>query len=254
FNLSGPVVTFTNNGTLRLKRSETTVALPATAIGGTVVYYGNGGGTISGLKAGNSYTNLSFTSAAGAMVYQLGAGLAVTGTLTTSSNDTLTSTVYGLTVGGTTTVNGTLNGGSATDSFAAVTGTGTFNASTGSTTMSGNLSVTNFNHDNGSMTFSGGSDGIYTFYNLTISGAVTASGAWTILNNLTIGVTGSLSVGASTITIGVNWTNNAGVGGLTGTSQVSFNTGAGYTAHAISGNTNFYDLMIDASAAPGQVT
>src|SRR5208337_1549801 len=131
FNLSGPVVTFTNNGTLRLKGSETTVALPATAIGGTVVYYGNGGGTISGLKAGNSYTNLSFTSAAGAMVYQLTVALAVTGTLTTSSNDTLSALSFGLTVGGTTTVNGTLNGGGGTDSFAAVSGTGTFNASTG---------------------------------------------------------------------------------------------------------------------------
>src|SRR5208283_337895 len=89
FNLSGPVVTFTNNGTLRLKGSETTVALPGTAIGGTVIYYGNGGGTISGLKAGNSYTNLSFTSASGAMVYQLTAGLGVSGTLTISANDTL---------------------------------------------------------------------------------------------------------------------------------------------------------------------
>src|SRR5208283_5191724 len=108
FNLSGPVVTFTNNGTLRLKGSETTVALPATAIGGTVVYYGNGGGTISGLKAGNSYTNLSFTSAGGAIVYQLGLALAVTGTLSISANDTLTCTMYGLTVGGTTTVSGTL--------------------------------------------------------------------------------------------------------------------------------------------------
>src|SRR5208283_4819395 len=102
FNLSGPVVTFTNNGTLRLKGSETTVALPATAIGGTVVYYGNGGGTISGLKAGNSYSNLSFTSAAGVMVYQLTVALAVTGTLTTSSNDTLSALSFGLTVGGTT--------------------------------------------------------------------------------------------------------------------------------------------------------
>ena len=71
--------TFANNGTLKLKGSEATVSLPGGTIPGTVLYYGNGAGTITGLKAGNSYTNLSFVSAGGAVVYQLATTLSVGG-------------------------------------------------------------------------------------------------------------------------------------------------------------------------------
>ena len=109
-------------------------------------------------------------------------------------------------------------------------------------------------HNNGSVTLTGGSDGAYTFYNLTIGGAVTSTGAWTIVNNLLIS-SGSWTAGSFTHSIGANWTNSVGVGGFTaGTSQVSFATGAGFAAHAIAGSTTFYDLTIDASTAPAQVT
>src|SRR5208282_5769658 len=89
-NLTGPVITFTNSGTLKLKGNET-VNLPVAVIGGTVQYYGIGANnTFTGLKAGNSYTNLSFATSGGfASVWTLNAALNVAATLSISASDTL---------------------------------------------------------------------------------------------------------------------------------------------------------------------
>ena len=99
---------FANSGTLRLKGIEATVSLPAGAIGGTVLYYGNGGGAITGLKAGSSYTNLSLATATGTTTWSLGAGLAVSGTLSVSSSDVLDLAGFGLSAPGTFSNSGTL--------------------------------------------------------------------------------------------------------------------------------------------------
>jgi len=145
----------------------------------------------------------------------------------------------GITVSGTTTIAGTLNAGSGTDSFAAVGGTGSLSASTGTTTISGNLSVTSFTHNNGTVSFTGGTHGAYSFYNVTIAGTVSSGGAWTIGNDLTI-TSGAWTAGAYTHAVGRNWTNSVGTAGFVGAGSTIQFTGA--VTHAITGANELQQL------------
>ncbi|WP_210411504.1 FlgD immunoglobulin-like domain containing protein [Oceanispirochaeta crateris] len=98
--------TYTNAGTgvLQLRGDEAVVSLPASPIPGIVEYYGSGG-TQTGLSGGNSYTNLAFIdNTPGTLgsdtLFELGAGLTVSGILEIDTGYELDLTGFALDVTG----------------------------------------------------------------------------------------------------------------------------------------------------------
>ncbi len=183
----------TNTATNTITSSGTAVAISGTfgptATNGTLILTGASPTLNAAVQIGNLQVNSTATAAS--LVTN---SLSVAGTLDIQGSGVLSAGTRGVTVIGAATIDGTFNGGSGTDSFAAVAGAGTFNATSGATTFSSDLSVVTFNHDNGAVTLTGGTVGAYTFYDVTIAGAIIAGASWTLNHNWTL-TSGSVSWG-----------------------------------------------------------
>src|SRR3989344_888875 len=200
---------FTNNGTFRLKGTETLTSFTNDTDSGTIIY--DGTTSITGLSAGNTYNDLTFDGSGGA--WTLGAALDVNDDLTlTAGTLDVSGSNFGITVGG-----------DWTD-----TGAGTFTEGTGTVTFDGTGTL-NANE---------------TFNNVTINsgGTVTLGAALDLADTLTISG-GALDVSGSNynITVGGDWTDT-GAGTFTErTGTVTFN-GTG----TINSNETFNNIAISA--------
>ncbi len=145
-------------------------------------------GTLTTSVAGSTLGSLTIN--AGGLVNPSGT-LTVSGLVT--CDGTLTADAAGI----------TLNGG--------ITGTGVFNASTGTTTITTGIDVTTFNDNNGILAIAGDTSlfKAYTFHDVSINaGTLNTSGLNTVIEQDIYGV-GSLTAGASQITIGRHMTCGA---------------------------------------------
>lgn len=131
--------TFANSGTLRLTGGETTFSVTMDVDTGTIEY--DGGTSYSGLKAGNSYFNLTFAGTGG--TWSAGAAETVAGALVVSAG-TYNANAQTTAVTGTTTISGgTYQSSTATQTFTGLVtiSSGTFTASSGTQTFNGGLTV-----------------------------------------------------------------------------------------------------------------
>ncbi len=207
--------TFSNDGTLKLLGSETLTGFTNDTDSGTILYVGTS--TYTGLKAGNSYYNLTFNGTGGA--WTLNSALTVNGNLSvTAGTLDVSSSNYGVTVGGNFTNAGT---------FTARSGTVTLTSTSGSAILT-----------------SGGA----SFYNLTQNGSggtYTLQDALAITNNLNISA-GTLDVSTNNyaVTVGGNFTNAGTFTARSGTvTLTSTSSGATLT----SGGSSFYNLIQNGS-------
>ena len=206
FNLTG-MSSFTNNGTVRLKGTETVAGTKTNGATSTVEYYGPSASP----TWGTSYQNLAVTA----------------GTLTLTAATTV--------VAGSVTNAAAIVAGGHALTFAGYSGVGTVNVSGGTLTNSGAVvTVASLTVGAGGATLAGGAGLIVTGAlaggNLTTSGAVslsglvgtlTNSGALTLTGNLTAGgnVTnsGTLNDGGQVVTVSGNVDFTGGTAALTGT-------------------------------------
>ncbi|WP_304242985.1 hypothetical protein, partial [Gracilinema caldarium] len=161
--------------------------------------------------------------------------------ITIESGMTLTTGAYGITINGSATVNGTINGGSGILVFAGnVIGTGTVTASSTNTYIGGNFTVSNFNANGGTLVLNGSVNqivngyGINHFNNIEINksaGTVSLGSNWIVDGNLTI-TKGSLFANTSSITILGNLIRNSGTLAMGGNS-LSVAGNVSYTAGSL---------------------
>ena len=249
YSLTGPVTVLKNKGTLRLKGNEGTVGLPAGTIGGTVLYYGDGGATVySSLAAGYSYTTLSFQTA-GANRWNAASGLAVTGSLTINSgtlklanaDSSVTGNVSGA---GTLDASAIAGGNSLTvGGYVGTAGTtlAALSAPTGTLSVKGDLDVLSLAHNGGTIVLNGTAaaqtvtPNAQSFYNLTVNSSyatapqVSLMGAATVAGDLTLtlgtlalanenySITGNVSGAGTLDASAVAGGNSLTVGGHVGT-------------------------------------
>ncbi|MBU1367831.1 MAG: hypothetical protein KJ711_08460, partial [Candidatus Omnitrophica bacterium] len=126
--ITPPAIPFVNRGTLKLIGTETLTpsSFPNDTTGGTVEYYGTG--SYTGLKAGNNYYNLSFSSAGGN--YTLTAPLAVNNNLAFTAALSLDTGTHSITIGGDFSNQGSALGGEGTVIFIDANKISTISAST----------------------------------------------------------------------------------------------------------------------------
>jgi len=199
---------FTNNGTFRLKGTETLTSFTNDTDSGTIIY--DGTTSITGLSAGNTYNDLTFDGSGGA--WTLGAALDVNDDLTlTAGTLDVSGSNFGITVGG-----------DWTD-----TGAGTFTEGTGTVTFDGTGTL-NANE---------------TFNNVTINsgGTVTLGAALDLADTLTISG-GALDVSGSNYGINLKSWTDTGAGTFTeGSGTVTFDVAGG----TINSNETFENVTIN---------
>ena len=252
FTVNGTPTTFsvgslTSTGTWTNTATNTVTSSGNVSISGTFGTPSNSTITMTGatttLNTGVQAGSLAVSGTGSVTVATTALNLA--GTLSVATGGSLTDATsnLGMSVAGTATINGSITGGSGTDSFGSVGGSGTWNASSGTSSVSGGISVTTLSAGTGTINLTGTqtiSTG-YTFNNLTVTagaGTVTLGTSETISGNVTI--TSGVVAAGTTLNVGGNWTNTPGVTGFTaGSSTVNF-TGA--VTHSLSGATNFAGL------------
>ena len=256
--------TLSNEGTLRLKGTETMSITNMDVNSGTVELVGANSATTYTIKdfGSTDYYNLLINDEnANKATFELGAAMNIAGTLTVSGG-TYSANGQTTTMAGLCTVNGgtytastaaqTANGGLTISSgtFTGSSGTldingaftqsgGTFTSSTGSTNISGNFSRSSgtFTHNSGTVNIDGSTQslgGATTFNNLAISG----SGTKTLLASMTLA--GNLTMSAATFDLDSYTANRSSGGGtmtlsngatlkIGGTATIPSN----YTTHSI---------------------
>jgi uncharacterized protein YjdB len=215
---------FTNNGTFI---PRVVVTLPTPSVGTTLITFdGAGPQVIDGTSATQTFEGITVNKSAEALT--VGAGI------TTINAATFTQTLGDFTAPPTFSISGNV----------ALTA-GTYNAGS-STLIGGNYSRTGatsvFNAGTGTVTFNGtsqtftGSGGAPSFYNLIVSGNLTANYGFNVINNLNIADGGTLTLGG--------WDYN-----VTGTTTLGGGVSGSLVFSSITGTKTFTGLVSIVSGA-----